>query len=203
MVSAGMKRSLKADARARILAAAERQFAEGGYSGTSVGDIIQATGYTKPTLYYHFGSKEGLFRAILERAHQQCFELMEQAARKSLHVPEQLTEILAALFEFLRHRKDLTRLAFAAAFAAPRELPREPRDIARRRQYFDYFHSLVKRGMDEGVLDRDLASRELAYGIYGALSFHLMANLVLPGTPLNRRTAERIVSLFMKGANAK
>jgi hypothetical protein len=51
-------------------------------------------------------------------------------------------------------------------------------------------------------LKTKFTARELTYGIFGAVSFHLMANLLLPGTPLNRRTAERLVGLYLEGAAA-
>src|SRR3954454_15200663 len=42
-------------------------FARQGYDATSVREIVAAAGVTKPTLYYHFGSKEGLAQALLHR----------------------------------------------------------------------------------------------------------------------------------------
>jgi AcrR family transcriptional regulator len=44
---------------------AARLFATRGYDATSVREIVEAAGVTKPTLYYHFGSKEGLAQALL------------------------------------------------------------------------------------------------------------------------------------------
>ena len=52
------------DAAARILKAASALFAEKGYANTSVRDICRATGTTAPVVYYHFGSKRGLFDAV-------------------------------------------------------------------------------------------------------------------------------------------
>jgi len=118
-------------------------------------------------------------------------------------VEAQLTEMLASLFDFMRERKDLTRLAFASAFAAPDEMPVSPEIQKKRRLNFEFVHSVIKKGLAEGALDERLNSRELAYGIYGALSFHIMANLLLPGTRLDRATATRIVALFMNGARKR
>src|SRR3954470_18857643 len=52
--------------RARHIAhVAARLFAARGYDATPVRAIVEAAGVTKPTLYYHFGSKEGLAQALL------------------------------------------------------------------------------------------------------------------------------------------
>ena len=50
-----------------IARVAARLFAERGYDATSVREIVEAAGVTKPTLYYHFGSKQGLAEALLTR----------------------------------------------------------------------------------------------------------------------------------------
>jgi AcrR family transcriptional regulator len=53
-------------ARARILAAAEQLFGERGYDGTSARQIALAAEVPVALVNYHFGSKEGLYRAIFE-----------------------------------------------------------------------------------------------------------------------------------------
>ncbi len=189
-------------AREQIFAAALDLFAERGYAGASLQDIVLTARLTKPTLYYYFKSKEGLFNSLLEYAYEECFKRMQAAVARRTGVEEQLTEILASIFDFLGERRHLTRLAFASAFAAPGEMPVSPEIKLKRRRNFEFVHGVVKRGQADGALDRRLKSRELAYGIYGAMSFHVMANLLLPGTRLNRTTARHVVALFMDGARS-
>ena len=50
----------------RILQKALELFSERGYDATSVREICEAAGITKPTLYHFYGSKEGVYRAIVE-----------------------------------------------------------------------------------------------------------------------------------------
>ena len=65
---------------AEILDVATREFAEHGFSGARVDEIAERTRTTKRMLYYYFGSKEGLFVAVLERAYA---EIRERRARRS------------------------------------------------------------------------------------------------------------------------
>ena len=60
--------------RERILDAATRVFAEKGYDGTSLGDIAQLAGITRPVVYDHFASKEELHLQLLERERDRILE---------------------------------------------------------------------------------------------------------------------------------
>lgn len=56
----------KETARDTILRAAKDLFTSKGFANTTVREICQQAGVTAPALYYHFGSKEGLFEAVVE-----------------------------------------------------------------------------------------------------------------------------------------
>ncbi len=53
--------------RAQILDAAEEEFARYGLAGARIDAIAAQTGVTKAMIYYYFGSKEGVYEAVLER----------------------------------------------------------------------------------------------------------------------------------------
>jgi len=178
-------------------------FADRGYAATSVQDIVDAVRLTKPALYYYFGSKSGLYQALVDFAHDERFRLMHEAANRGGSVAEKLVEISDALFEFLRNNRALMRIAFATAFAAPGELPAEIRYLDKCSRNFEFIHALIKQGQAAGELDRRFDSKELAFGIYGQLNIYVMAHLLMPDCKLNRQTAERIVELFLAGAAVK
>ena len=57
-------------------------FWRNGYEGTSLSDLTKAIGISPPSLYFAFGSKEGLFRKVIERQNPQLIKLAESAFRK-------------------------------------------------------------------------------------------------------------------------
>lgn len=61
------KRLSGAERRAQILDFGRGVFAERAFELASMDDIAQRAGISKPILYEHFGSKEGLYAAIVER----------------------------------------------------------------------------------------------------------------------------------------
>ena len=186
--------------REQLLQSALQCFAHCGYAATSVQQIVSRARVSKPALYYYFPDKAGLFQALVDEAHDERYALMQKAAARVDDLRGQLVEILAALFDFLRKNRELMRIAFATAFAAPGEVPEGLRYTAKCRRNFEFIHSLIRKGVQNGELDRRFDSRELAYGLYGQMNFYVTAHLVMPKRRLDRRIAERIVDLFLAGA---
>ena len=112
-------------------------------------------------------------------------------AERGQTVAEKLVEILAELFEFLQNNRELMRIAFATAFAAPGEVPAEVHYAEKCARNFEFVHDLIRRGQAAGELDCRFDSKELAFGIYGQLSLYSMAHLRMPDCRLDRQTAER------------
>jgi AcrR family transcriptional regulator len=189
--------------RQRILEAALKRFAEFGYAGTSVQDIVDDAQVTKPVLYYYFSSKAGLYQALIDWAHDERFRLMREAAGRVHTLTEQLVEILVALFDFLKEQRALMRLAFGTAFAARGEIPAEVTYLKKCRRNVEFIHSLIRKAVMAGELDKSFSSEQLTMGVYGMISIYVMAYLVEGGHKLNRKTAQDIVRLYLEGAAKK
>jgi AcrR family transcriptional regulator len=80
--------------RDRILDVALELFTEKGYDATSMREIAERLGITKPALYYHFDSKDDIVRALLADMEQQVDELVAWA-REQPYTPELRREVLA------------------------------------------------------------------------------------------------------------
>ncbi|HMP81278.1 MAG TPA: TetR/AcrR family transcriptional regulator [Verrucomicrobiota bacterium] len=189
--------------RHQILQAALKRFAHCGYAATSVQQIVDDAKVSKPTLYYYFHDKAGLFQALVSEAHDERYRLMQEAAQRAGNVRDQLAEILTVLFAYFRENRELMRISLATAFASPGELPESLSYVDKCERNFEFIHSLMKRGINEGELDNRFDSRELAFGFYGQANAYLMTHLLMPESNLNRATANRVVELFLSGANKK
>jgi AcrR family transcriptional regulator len=188
------------ETRQQILLAALKHFAHAGYAGTSVQEIVDAARVAKPALYYHFGDKAGLYRALVESAYDERYRLMQEAAARGRTLREKLIEIVAALFEFSQTHRDLMRIAFAAAFAAPGEVPVDIQHAEKAQRNYEFMRALIAAGLTSGELDPRFESQELAFGIYGQLNTYIMVRLLWPECSLDRRAAQRVVELFLTGA---
>ncbi len=191
------------ETRRQILRAALKRFANGGYAATSVQQIVGDAKVSKPALYYHFRDKAGLFQALVNEAHDERLQVAQQAAARGRDVRGRLVEILAALFDYFHKNRDLTRIAFATAFAAPGEVPSGLHYLDRCQRNLEFIRSLIRRAQADGELDHRFDSRDLAYGFYGQAHLYIAAHILMPDYRLDRRAAERIVDLFLVGAGAK
>jgi len=88
----GRRAATKAANRAAILAAARAVFAEMGYGGASVRDVVRRTDLATGTFYNYFPDKESLFRAVLEESAEEV-RARVQAARQQA---ESMEEFVAA-----------------------------------------------------------------------------------------------------------
>lgn len=78
------------DNRQAILDSALTLFYEKGYDAVGVQQIVDAAGVTKPTLYYYFGSKQGLLSCLLEEQ----FSRLETQMEKVKDAPEKIQDKL-------------------------------------------------------------------------------------------------------------
>lgn len=89
-------------ARAALLAAAERVFAEGGLAGARTEQIAAAAGVNKALLHYYFESKENLHQAVLENLLEQFSASVREPLADRRHPRAALFTYVERHFAFLR-----------------------------------------------------------------------------------------------------
>lgn len=94
---AKMSKAQQREATTQALINISREmFAAHGFANTALEDIVQRAGVTRGALYHHFGSKEGLFKAVLEAVQADVARRIEQASQTQTSLWGQLTAGCAA-----------------------------------------------------------------------------------------------------------
>ncbi len=101
--------------REQILAIAHRAFVRGGYEGVSMDRIAAAAGITKPILYRHFDSKDGLCAATAELMVEPMLAAVRAATQPDLPPDRQLWAGILAQLEFIDTHRDEWRLYVVTA----------------------------------------------------------------------------------------
>ena len=86
------------DNRQLIMNSALTLFYESGYDAVGVQQIVDSAGVSKPTLYYYFGSKQGLLEALLNEHFQPMEQKLIEASETGKNIPEKLYRIARAFF---------------------------------------------------------------------------------------------------------
>ncbi len=86
------------EVKRKIVEAAFTRFLRKGYHGTTMGEIAESLGVTKPSLYRYFPGKEDLFAAVSEHARQELKGILEQS-----YAGRNIRDGSAALFDALLH----------------------------------------------------------------------------------------------------
>jgi len=95
--------------RAGILKAAMHVLAEKGYSEASMQDVADASGCTKPTIYYYFRSKEGLVLALVEHVNSMLENIIRPELEADSTVSASLERITAELMRMHGENPDFAK----------------------------------------------------------------------------------------------
>ncbi len=90
-----------AERRQQLIETALTMFSERGLHGTSMDDIADAAGVTKPVLYQHFDSKRALFLELLDDVGRHLLRAITQATADAASPREQVETGLTAYFQFV------------------------------------------------------------------------------------------------------
>jgi AcrR family transcriptional regulator len=124
----------RGERRRLIERAATRLFAQRGYASTTVDDVAQAAGVTKPIVYRHFESKQELCIALLERSRDEL--IAAPLARFTPGVDAARAQIPAMLEAWVEHvgrHRDAARLLFTPISGDP-EVERAQRNLHARQR---------------------------------------------------------------------
>jgi TetR/AcrR family transcriptional regulator len=146
----------------RLLVAAVGLFARKGYHATSVREIVEAAGVTKPVLYYWFRSKEGIFHELMQTAvvaHREVLDAVRAhggtAAERILLLGEKVIELVQANAEFVR--------VFDAVYYGPREGAPAVDFDPLYGEFTRFLQALVEEGVQAGEFhDGDIAAMHSA-----------------------------------------
>ena len=109
------------DVRAKILEEATRLFAAQGVDGTALQQIADAVGVAKPSLLYHFPSKDALHRSVLEHLLSRWSEIVPHLLR-AVAREDRFDAIIDATIEFFAADPDRARLLLREALDRPVEM---------------------------------------------------------------------------------
>lgn len=144
------------ETRRRILDVAAEAFADRGYAGTSLNDVLRASGVTKGGFYFHYPSKEALALATLRHKQEQWAGVVMAAVMRRSRAIEQLDAMVKALCDL--HEQDracraINRLCTELGDEHPELRPQLGTQLT---TWMDMVASVIRKGQDEGDIRPDV-----------------------------------------------
>lgn len=170
-----------------IMNIASSMFRERGYDRTSLDDIAKALHITKPSLYYHFSSKEEILLACIETGYQLFVKWLTERDRLDLSGKERLGIFIVAYVELLKDN------VLSVLVSDERVMSEDAKQWYRRykRLLNDALIERLEAGKRDGSLKFD-DTRYISFSIFGMINW--MTHW--PSADLDRPTDE-IASSFL------
>jgi AcrR family transcriptional regulator len=184
------------DARERLLDTAIGMFAQKGYAGTSVREIAEQAGVSKPVLYYYFKSKEGLFLAILEMAENLQKQLLAEVMKSQGTVLDRLLLLYRRVYEEVEAHQSFYKMIHGLIFGPPQGAP--DYDFTRyHRHMIEAIRKIYNTGLAAGEVKK-IDADDIAYMVLSLIDFCLHVDQVQPQASDPQR-AERLMRLAFQG----
>jgi len=195
-IQAAPRRLTAEQRRQQLFAVALGLFAQRGYRATTMDDIAEAAGVTKPLLYQHFSSKRALYLELVDSIARDLLEAIEQAVRQADGPRQQVELGFAAYFRLVVSHEAEFRILYGRDHADDDELGRALRTVE------DAIAEAIDPLIDAGLDDDH--RRLLAYGIVGMAEGASRRFLEQPATEAEadeeaQRLARRMADLAWAG----
>jgi AcrR family transcriptional regulator len=185
--------------RTRLLNAAVRVFDRKGYAAASVREVAEMAGVTKPALYYHFGSKEGLLLAILEQAKREVDAAMARAVARPGTARGRILGLCEDIYGLFGQNVPIARVAHAVFLGPPDGAP--PFDVTVFEGAFrGALEQIVADGLSSGEL-RDVAASDVALAVMGILEGCNDRQLHPAFEPVGTDGLRRLINLLFDGVS--
>jgi len=165
--------------RARILAAAKAEFARVGLGGARVDRIAELAGANKRMLYYYFGNKDELFRAVLEATYEHIRE-----SEKALHLDEvapaeAIRRLIGFTWNYYLEHPEFLSLLNSENLHRAEHLKQSTRVRQMHSPFVAMIRQILERGCAAGVFRDGVDAVQLYISIAGLAYFYLGNNYTL------------------------
>jgi len=159
----------------RILDAARTEFATHGFGGARVERISRRARTVDRMLYYYFGSKDGLFRAVLEDVYEQLGAAEQQLALSGVDAVAGMRQLIAFTWDYYLAHPEFIRLLNSENLHRGEHVKKSRRVKALSFPLLSVLADLLERGAKQRVFRRGIDPVEI-YITIAALGYFYLSN---------------------------
>jgi len=183
--------------QARLMTSAIALFARKGYAATTVREIVETAGVTKPALYYYFGNKEGIFRTMMDEALSEFDATAASALETEGSAEERIVRFLDAMFALILDHLDVMRVLDAIYYGPPQGAPAFDFEAVHAR-FAEVLGRLIREGIESGEFRRGDPD-DLTWAIVGPFEVVRGMSLCHPEMDFGRARLARLLRVVFEG----
>lgn len=192
--------------KADILAVATEEFALNGLSGARVDAIADRTRTSKRMIYYYFGSKEGLYRAVLEKAYGDIRALDSEQKSSTVTPEEAIRRIIDVTFDYDETHPNFISLVTVENIHRGRNIDQLPSIKERNAAVIRTLSDLLERGVKSGKFRADvnpvdlhlLISALCVFRVSNRFTFGKIFNVDLSDPKVRKRQKKMILEAVLR-----
>jgi len=165
--------------QARILEAAKAEFARSGLGGARVDRIAEVAGVNKRMLYYYFGSKDDLFRAVLEAVYAHVRESEKALRLEEIEPVEAIRRLVAFTWQYQLQHPEFLSLLNNENLHRAEHVKQSTRVRTMHSPFVEMIGHILERGVQTGVFRAGVDAIQLYITIAGLSYFYLSNNYTL------------------------
>ena len=161
--------------KGRILKAAKEEFSRNGLHGARVDVIADRAMANKRMLYHYFGSKDDLFKSVLEHAYADIRKAEQQLDLGNLAPREALEKLVRFTWDYYLENPEFLTLVNSENLHKARHLKQSEMIRPINNQFVDMVDTLLKRGCETGDFRKGVDARQLNITI-AAVGYYYLTN---------------------------
>jgi TetR/AcrR family transcriptional regulator len=187
--------------RAKILETAERLFAKGGFSGTTIEEISRVSGISDGLILYHYKTKDNLYSAVRERVANRYALSLRESIESQQGNGEMMYGTLRTAFNYFKENRTYHRISLWSYLEGKMDVVENEEALTVN------MVELLQRAQNEGLLERDFSPIVLLTVAIGSIHYWLryrdqfvkILRLNESSDLLDKRFIEQLMELIIRG----
>ena len=188
------------DSKEKIFLSAARLFAQKGYNGVSMREISEQSGVTKPTIYYYFGSKEGIYKELMDTGLHRVFSSFEKIVALNISAKEKLVMMTKTFFQLTVSAPEFAKffMTIATPLSDNAIIEKFKKKMNKQKKLLV---SVINEGIESGEFGASAKPELAAQIVSGTWQHFVWQQLSVKKKILTDRLAEEIIEILFKGLN--
>jgi len=181
-----------------ILREAAVLFSHKGYERTSMREIAEKVGISKPAIYYHFSNKQALFEELIHSAFEISHKHIEDIANSDCDPVKKLKDLALGFFHSTKVNPDGARFIYdLSAGNIRKDIKLNHRNVFSKQEKL--FNKILNDGKAQGIIKKDLDNFTFIMIFIGTLNMYTIGYIKGEIDDLCNETVEHVIDVLLNG----